>query len=140
MRVLLPEPPIGRELLGDHRVDVDVLRDVVVVFGRVVEGGGTVGGDPDGWMGRLIGPRGRHRFVELPVLARIRQRVRRPRLNDDVERLGAHLVPALEGEVPPDELVHQHAGARAELDPPLESWSSVARSWASRTGWWKGSW
>src|SRR4029434_9348543 len=23
---------------------------------------------------------------------------------------------------------------------PLESWSSVARSWASRTGWWKGSW
>jgi hypothetical protein len=58
MLVLLPEAAVISKFLGNHCVHVNVLRDVIVVFGGVLERTGTVGGDPDGRIGLLVGFRG----------------------------------------------------------------------------------
>src|ERR1043166_10147372 len=86
MLVLLPEAAVVGKLLGNHRVHVNVLGDVIVVLGGVLEGASTVGGDPNGRMRLLVGLRSGQGLVELPVCALVGDRVLRPRLDNDFKR------------------------------------------------------
>src|SRR5262245_62096337 len=90
MPILLPGASVEGKLLGDHRVHVNVLCDVIVVLGGVLEGTSTVGGNPDGWMGLLVGWGSGQGLIKLPVFALVGDRVLRPCLDNDFERLGGH--------------------------------------------------
>src|SRR6266508_2872864 len=105
MLILLPEASVVGKLLGDHRIHVNILRNVIVVFGGVFEGAGTVGRDPNGRMGLLVGFGSRQGLVELPVFALVSDCVLRPCLDNDLERFSANLVPLREGPAPAQEFV-----------------------------------
>jgi hypothetical protein len=66
MLVLLPQAAVVSELLGDDRIHVNVLGDVIVVFGGILEGGRAVGRYPDGRMGLLVGFGSGQGLVKLP--------------------------------------------------------------------------
>src|SRR5262245_58125512 len=105
MPILLPEAAVVGELLGDHRIHINVLCDVIIVLGGVLKGASTVGGNPDGWMGLLVGWGRGQGLIKLPVFALVGNRVLRPRLDNDFERLGGHLMALLKGQVPAQKFV-----------------------------------
>src|SRR2546426_6232434 len=74
----------------------NVLRDVVVVFGGVFEGAGTVGRDPDGRMRLLVGFGSRQRSEEhtselqSPCNLVCRLLLEKKKKQDDVNQLAVH--------------------------------------------------
>ena len=78
-----------------------------------------MGGDPNGRMGLLVGFGSGEGLVELPVFALGGDRVLRPRLDNDLERLSRHLMPLLKGQVPAQEFVPYDPRPRAEFQPPV---------------------
>ena len=115
--VRLPQLAPIREFLGDDRVRVDVLGDVEVHPGRILEARRAVGGEPDGRPRLLVRLWRGVRVDELEELAFEVHALIAPGLEDHFEDLLADLTPSIEGHVPAYEFVGRDAGPGAEIQP-----------------------
>src|SRR4029453_4565103 len=114
---LLPELAPGGKFFGDHRVDIDVLRDMEVAMRRVLKTRRTVRSKPDRRMGLLIRLGCGHNLKELKELPIVGHGIFGPCLDDDVEGRLADLPAAFEGHVPAQEFMGGDAGP-APTAPP----------------------
>ena len=113
---LLPETPPHSEFFRDHRVQIQVLGNVKVLGGRILEGTLAVTGEPYRRVRLLVRLGPGEGLLELPILAFIDDTFLGPRLPYDSQCLLSHIPPLIERQVPPSELVLQYAYTSAELE------------------------
>src|SRR5215510_2615946 len=113
---LLPQTLPQSEFFRDHRVHIQVLGNVKVLGGRVLEETLAVTGEPYRRVRLLVRLGPGKGFLELPIFALIGDTFLGPRLPYDGQCLFSHLPPLRERQVPPRELVLQYAYTSAELE------------------------
>ena len=119
MLTLPPYFSVHIELFCDHRVYIDVLGNMVVVLGGVLNRRGTVGRHPDGRVRLLVGLGHGQRLIKLPVFSLVGDFLFGPRFNDDLQGFFRHLPPLGKGDVPTDKLMFADPDAGAELQPSI---------------------